>query len=153
MVYKDVQLVWTAKTQSAPIFVDIVKLGDQAGLMITLADNGWLQVVYLGTDTPTSQVAQPAAQEKQDYDQMSSEHQRLLARIRNHEDEKQTEPPESLVVSTNLASFIEGSGEYVEDPTNKLARNEAGKLLRMKFKITLSFRGSHGSEGNILKNI
>lgn len=54
MVYKDVQLVWTAKTQSAPIFVDIVKVGDQSGLMVTLADNGWLQVVYLGTDAPTS---------------------------------------------------------------------------------------------------
>ncbi len=48
-----------------------------------------------------------------------------------------------MVVTTNLSSFIEGSGEYVEDPTKKLARNEAGKLLRMKLKITLSFRGAH----------
>ena len=59
--------------------------------MVTLSDNGWLQVVYLGTDTPTSQIAQPKQQDtgKQDYDQMSMEHQRLLARIRNHEDDKQ----------------------------------------------------------------
>lgn len=42
MVYKDVQLVWTAKTLSAPIFVDIATIGDQAGLMVTLSDNGWL---------------------------------------------------------------------------------------------------------------
>jgi hypothetical protein len=37
--------------------------------MVTLSDNGWLQVVYLGTDTPTSQIAQSQQDTgKQDYD-------------------------------------------------------------------------------------
>ncbi len=47
---------------------------------------------------------------------MSIEYQRLLARIRNHEDEKQIEPVEQLVISSTLASFIEATGEYMEDP-------------------------------------
>jgi len=41
-IYKDVQLAWTAKTQNPPIFVDIQQFGDQKGLIVTLADNGWL---------------------------------------------------------------------------------------------------------------
>jgi len=75
------------------------------------------------------------------YDQMSVEHQRLLARIRNHEDDKQAEPPESLVVTPTLASFIEASGEYIEDPKNMIARNEQGRIIRMKLKVTLSYNG------------
>jgi hypothetical protein len=47
---------------------------------------------------------------------MSLEHQKLLARIRNQEDEKQVEPPEQLIVTPTLASFVETSSEYIEDP-------------------------------------
>lgn len=52
MVYKDVQLVWTAKTQTAPVYVNVVKIGKQEGLIVTLSDNGSLSVAYLGTDAP-----------------------------------------------------------------------------------------------------
>ena len=52
MIYKDVQLVWTAKTTTAPIFVEIVSIENQDGLMITFSDSGWLQLVYLGTEAP-----------------------------------------------------------------------------------------------------
>jgi len=52
MVYKDVQLVWTAKTPRAPIYVNVAKFEGREGLIVTLADNGWLQVSYLGTEPP-----------------------------------------------------------------------------------------------------
>ena len=52
MVYKDVQLVWTAKTLTAPVYVNVVKIGTQEGLIVTLSDNGSLSVAYLGTDAP-----------------------------------------------------------------------------------------------------
>jgi hypothetical protein len=55
LIYKDVQLVWTSKTQTAPIYVDISKFCGMGGLIVTLSDRGWLQVAYLGTDTPLSQ--------------------------------------------------------------------------------------------------
>jgi len=61
-------------------------------------------------------VAATAAQQETNFEQMSIEHQRLLARIRNHEDEKQVEPLEQLVVTPTLSSFIESTGEYIEDP-------------------------------------
>ena len=52
MVYKDVQLVWTAKTPEAPIFVDITTIDKQKGLIVTLSDTGFLQLSYLGTSPP-----------------------------------------------------------------------------------------------------
>ena len=54
MVYKDVQLMWTAKTQTAPVYVNILRVEAQEGLLVTLSDNGWLQVACLGTDAPTN---------------------------------------------------------------------------------------------------
>ena len=42
MVYRDVQLVWTAKSQTAPVFVTIARIDSQPGLMITLSDSGLL---------------------------------------------------------------------------------------------------------------
>lgn len=83
------------------------------------------------------------------------EHQRLLARIRNHEDEKQVEPPEQLIVTPTLASFIEASSEYLEDPKNLVAKNEQGRVIRMKMKVTISYKGSPSAAdgANILKNV
>ena len=42
MIYKDVQLVWTAKTSAAPIYVNTAKFGTQDGLIVTLSDKGYL---------------------------------------------------------------------------------------------------------------
>jgi hypothetical protein len=50
MVYNDVRLAWTAKTQVAPVFVDIANFGDSKGLIVTMSDSGFLQVNYLGTE-------------------------------------------------------------------------------------------------------
>jgi hypothetical protein len=56
MIYKDVQLVWTAKTPEAPIFVDLLTIDKQAGLIITLSDTGFLQISFLGTSPPNINV-------------------------------------------------------------------------------------------------
>ena len=53
-IYKDLQLTWTAKTQSPPIFVETEEFQNQKGLIVTLSDKGWLQVSYLGTEAPKS---------------------------------------------------------------------------------------------------
>lgn len=126
MVYKDAQLVWTAKTATAPLYVNTAKFGNQQGLLVTLSDNGWLQVAYLGTDSPTPNAAALNIAEGRNlnYEQMDMQHQRLLARIRNHEDEKQVEPEDKLVITPVLSSFVEATQEYIDDPKQELARNE-----------------------------
>lgn len=50
LIYKDVRLVWAAKTQLAPIFVARAKFEQRNGLIVTLSDSGFLQVSYLGTE-------------------------------------------------------------------------------------------------------
>lgn len=42
---------------------------------------------------------------------------------------------------------MEACSEYVEDPDNKLARNEHGQLLRTKLKITLSYSPGSNPSG------
>ena len=83
---------------------------------------------------------------------MSLEHQKLLARIRSHEDDKQTEPQSQLVINPHLSSVIEASTEYIEDPQRLIARNDQGRVIRMKLKVSLSFRAAP-SDSSILKNV
>ena len=50
MVYKDIRLVWAARTQLAPVYVARACFEARNGLIVTLADNGFLQVSFLGTE-------------------------------------------------------------------------------------------------------
>ena len=42
MVYNDVRLVWAAKTQLPPMFVDVASFGGSRGLIVTMSDTGFL---------------------------------------------------------------------------------------------------------------
>lgn len=42
MVYNDVRLIWAAKTQVAPIFVEVANFEGCKGLIVTLSDSGFL---------------------------------------------------------------------------------------------------------------
>lgn len=55
-----------------------------------------------------------------------------------------------MVILAQLSSMIELSGEYIEDPTHIMAKNDQGKFIRMKLKLSLSYRGAAES---VLKNI
>jgi len=72
---------------------------------------------------------------------MDVQHQRLLARIRMQEDEKQIEPADYLSTTATLSSMIEYCNEYIEDPQNQIVKNGKGLVARMKMKITLSYQG------------
>ena len=70
MIYKDVRLVWTARTPTAPIFVDRASFGDKKGLIVTMSDEGLLQVSYLGTEalSTSAQALQLKDQKAIDYE-------------------------------------------------------------------------------------
>ena len=50
MVYKDIKLAWTTKLQITPVFVQTATFSGQQGLIVTMADDGQLNINYLGTD-------------------------------------------------------------------------------------------------------
>jgi Bardet-Biedl syndrome 9 protein len=140
LVYKDVQLVWTCKTSHPPIFTDIAKFGEQDGLIVHFADNGWLQVSFLGTEPPKLNYILPESKEM-NYEEMDSEHQRLLARIMSHEQEEKTEPDFALSLGTQIFS-VEEADEYIDDPNDIYAKGDKGKPIRMKVKLNISYEGS-----------
>ena len=49
MIYKDVRLVWTAKLEKPTIYINRSTFEGVNGLIVTLSDDGFLQVSYLGT--------------------------------------------------------------------------------------------------------
>jgi hypothetical protein len=63
LVYRDIQLVWTAKTSFAPIFIGVTQFQDTPGLIVTLSDDGWLQVSFLGTEPPEHSLFTPETKE------------------------------------------------------------------------------------------
>jgi len=140
LVYRDVQLVWTCKTSHPPIFVDIAKFGDQDGLIVHLADNGWLQVSYLGTEPPKLNYILPESKEM-NYEEMDAEHQRLLARIMAHEQDEKVEPDLALVLGAQMFN-VEEADEYIDDPHDIYAKGDGGRPIRMKVKVSLSYDGS-----------
>ena len=139
LVYKDVQLVWTCKTTHPPIFVDIARFGDQDGLIVHFADNGWLQISYLGTEPPKLNYILPESKEM-NYEEMDAEHQRLLGRIMASEQNEKTEPDYSLSLGTQLFS-VEEADEYIDDPKNIYAKGDTGRPIRMKVKLSISYDG------------
>ena len=65
MIYKDVRLVWTAKTERAPIYVNRASFEGKQGLIVTLSDNGFLQVSFLGTQQLTTTAHAHAIKDQQ----------------------------------------------------------------------------------------
>ena len=80
MVYKDIRLVWAARTEVAPVFVARASFEARSGLIVTLGDTGFLQVSFLGTEQmSTSAHAQSLkAQTAVDYQHVNAEHTRIL---------------------------------------------------------------------------
>ena len=63
------------------------------------------------------------------------------------------EPDDKLTITAVMAPTIEATNEYVDDPSQSIARNQKGQILRIKMKITISYSsGSSGSVG-LFKNV
>lgn len=56
-------------------------------------------------------------------------------------------------MTPTLSSMVEAANEYIDDPKHLMARNDKGQVVRMKLKITLSYKPatSYSSVG-IFKN-
>ncbi len=81
MVYRDVRLVWTAKTSTAPIYIERTQFEEQDGLIVTMSDTGFLQVSFLGTEQLSTNTHAQALKEHKalNYEQMMRDHNTILA--------------------------------------------------------------------------
>lgn len=90
LVYRDVRLVWAAKTSTAPIFIERAQFEDQDGLIVTMSDTGFLQVSFLGTEQLSTNTQAKMIKEHKvlNYEQLMRDHNKILAQIRTLESEK-----------------------------------------------------------------
>eukprot|EP00698_Gefionella_okellyi_P022861 TRINITY_DN7657_c0_g1_i1.p1 TRINITY_DN7657_c0_g1~~TRINITY_DN7657_c0_g1_i1.p1 ORF type:complete len:857 (+),score=195.62 TRINITY_DN7657_c0_g1_i1:219-2789(+) len=100
MVFRDLQLMWSAKIGAPPIAVRIGKFGGVNGMIVTLDDTGRVRISYLGTDAATSGVAAADARDL-DYEAMNREHRELSRTIRDAMT-GQLEPQETVTVRSQV---------------------------------------------------
>lgn len=69
--------MWQTAVSRPPVVLTVARLGEMAGIVCSLDDEGVLSACYQGTDPPTTAVV--AADTKEvDYDQINQEHRKLL---------------------------------------------------------------------------
>ena len=84
LVYQDFQLQWAAKTDHVCHAVQIGTFGGQKGLIVTLNDQGWLQVLYLGTEVLEIQ-NELQTSSKLPYSEMDQQYLRTVEKIAQKE--------------------------------------------------------------------
>lgn len=89
MIFKDTKLAWTTKLANVPIFLMRTKIADVNGLIVSLSDNGYLSLNYLGTEKESQAelAKQFQNQQKVDYQRLDQEHRETIERIRSFEND------------------------------------------------------------------
>ena len=94
LVYRDMDLIWSARLTHPATALRVASFGGVPGLLLSLGHDGALNLSYLGTDPPTSTVAAEA--KELNYEQMDEEHRRLLQVIRDASSDHKVEPTEKV---------------------------------------------------------
>ena len=80
MLYHGMQLLWTTKVQFPPVVISVAQFGIASGLLVSLGENGTLDISYLGTKPPSDLIHGYERKDLQ-YDEMDEEHRKLLRLI------------------------------------------------------------------------
>ena len=104
-IYKDLELLWSARLAAPALALRVATFGSQAGLVLSLSSDGACGLSYLGTDPPTSSVASEA--KELNYEAMDEEHRRLLQVIRDSSSENKAEPKERVTLRAQVPSKLE----------------------------------------------
>eukprot|EP00744_Colponema_vietnamica_P002268 GILI01003593.1.p1 GENE.GILI01003593.1~~GILI01003593.1.p1 ORF type:complete len:697 (-),score=132.68 GILI01003593.1:484-2574(-) len=141
-VYKDVQLVWAARTPSAPQALRVANFGSINGMIVSLDEEGYLRVAYLGTEPVASSVVGTAASQtgELNYDEMNAEHQKLLTVIKEAQTDSRQEPQDKVTIRAQIPPGLEPSPEPDDRPF--IARNEDGKIIQMTVRLFVSYSGT-----------
>ena len=163
MVYRDMQLVWAARTQAVPVAVRVAAFAGIKGFLVTMTDACEVQVSYLGTDPPLTGVNGAAesagnGQKELDYEAMDEEHRALLKVIKQASTDSMVEPKERITIRAQLGGSAEGEIVTDSSPPQKgdLPDEEAcckddrtGALISVVVRLYLSYNGKSDIESPI----
>ncbi|KAG9403741.1 hypothetical protein AC1031_005229 [Aphanomyces cochlioides] len=108
MIYRDASLIWSAIAPTVSTALAVASFGGIDGMIVSLDDDGRLNVNYLGTDPPTTSVIASDAKEV-NYEEMDEEHRTLLNIIRRSQGERCSEPKERVLLRAQVPAILDSS--------------------------------------------
>jgi Bardet-Biedl syndrome 9 protein len=159
MIYKDMQLLWAARTQhTVPIAVRVASFAGVKGMLVLLNDACELQVCYLGTDPPLTGVNASDGAKELDYEAMDEEHRALLKVIKQASTDSMVEPKEKITLRAQVSSQVstgsgghEGSDIYTESSPSKedkpddevcVRDDRSGGLISVLVRLYIGYNGA-----------
>jgi len=141
MIYKDTQLVWAARLQSAPVCLAVGTFGGVRGFVCSLNDECQAVITYMGTDPPMQGV-NTGDNKDLDYEAMDAEHKRLLKVIRQANTGNLTEPSDKLTLRAQIPdALFAGRDEDVFPNDDDCARNDQGGFVSVMVKLFVGYTG------------
>jgi len=134
MIYKNNMAVWSAGLKSCPVAVKTGSFGDLKGMLVSMEEDGHLNVSYLGTDPPAPNVEVVESKEL-NYEEMDNEHRKLLTVIREATAESKTEPSDRVTMRVQVAPSVDIENEEEEGTAHEW------KFRSLQLKLFLSYGG------------
>ncbi|CAD8199543.1 unnamed protein product [Paramecium pentaurelia] len=120
MIYKDLNLVWAAKTDHVCHGISIGKFDDIDKLLVVLNDEGYLQVIFLGTEQISIQ-KQFQIEQQHSYQQLNELYTGTLQQIQLKEGNPVIEQNEKSSLQINAEIIkLAPTRDYIEDKENYL---------------------------------
>ncbi|ETV90279.1 hypothetical protein H310_14908, partial [Aphanomyces invadans] len=144
MVYRDAQLIWSAVAPTVSTALSVASFGGIDGMIVSLDEDGRLNVNYLGTDPPTTSVIASDAKEV-NYEEMDEEHRTLLNIIRRSQGERRTEPKERVLLRAQVPALLDPPGVSSDDD---VVTGPDHKPVALTMRVYVTYTGS-----NVLSNV
>lgn len=141
-IYNDSRLVWSSKILgNSPVSVAVAEFGGLKGLICTLDDEGSLNIQYLGTDPPKTNIGQNNANTKPvNYEEIDKEHKKLVQIIRNSQNTVQTEPKDKINLTSQIPSVLDEDSPF-NDEDGLLAKTNTGHIVQITTRLFITYTG------------
>lgn len=80
LFYKNFELIWAAKTDKVAHGFQLANFGKQKGLVVTINEEGWLSVLYLGAEPPKARFSYTDSR-NENYEELLSINRTLKGRL------------------------------------------------------------------------
>ncbi|KAF0691828.1 Aste57867_17017 [Aphanomyces stellatus] len=162
MIYRDAHLIWSAIAPTVSTALAVGSFGGIDGMIVSLDDEGRLNVNYLGTDPPTTSVIASDAKEV-NYEEMDEEHRTLLNIIRRSQGERRSEPKERILIRAQVPAILDppssaygddflhrrhSSDNTYDDANDDVVYGPDHKPLLLTMRVYVTYTGS-----NVINNV
>ena len=122
------------KSSVPPVVISVAQFGIASGLLVSLGENGTLDISYLGTKPPSDLIHGYERKDLQ-YDEMDEEHRKLLRLIRESTSETKPEPDDVVHIRVQVPTSL--------DTTRSTGTSDADldDIKTLTLRVFLSYKG------------